>query len=107
MNFWAVLGIDSTSPIGKRLDVCEKYILDDGGTELRWSQGEVVSVSDGFNILKPGACRAKYKAGEAVMIRWDANIDRNEVASTSAQRLLPWNPKGKHTEGCWRLDLST
>ena len=24
--------------IGKRLDICEKYNLNDGGSELRWSQ---------------------------------------------------------------------
>ena len=37
--------------IGQRLDICESYNLDKGGTELRWSQGEVVLVSDGFNIV--------------------------------------------------------
>ena len=93
--------------IGKRLDVCLIYELDVGGTELRWCQGEVILISDGSNILKPGARTAKFKAGEAVRIRWDANIDRNEPVHTTAQRLLPtkWNPKGKHSDGCWRFDL--
>ena len=36
--------------IGKRLDICEKYSLDKGGSELRWSQGKVVLVSNGSNI---------------------------------------------------------
>ena len=44
--------------IGKRLDICKKYNLNDGGSELRWSQGEVIKVSDGKNILKPGARNA-------------------------------------------------
>jgi len=58
-------------------------------------------------MLKPGARTACYKAGEAVLIRWDANAERNELASESVQCLLPskWNPKGKHTEGSWRLDV--
>ena len=47
--------------IGKRLDICEKYNLNDGGSELRWSQGEVIKVSDRENILKPGARNACYK----------------------------------------------
>ena len=33
--------------IGKRLDICESYDLDEGGSELRWSQGKVVSISNG------------------------------------------------------------
>ena len=41
--------------IGKRLDICEKYNLNDGGSGLRWSQEEVIEISDGKNILKPGA----------------------------------------------------
>ena len=94
--------------IAKRLDVCEKYNLDEGGTELRWSQGTVVEVSNGSNIVKPGARTAKVKKGEAVLIRWDANPACNELVSTSAQRLLPskWNPTKEHTEGSWRFDFS-
>ena len=46
--------IDKTL-IGTRLDICEKYDLDEGGSELRWSQGEVILISDGSNIIKQGA----------------------------------------------------
>ena len=94
--------------LGKRLDVCEKYVLEEGGSELRWSQGIVIKVSNGSNILKPGARTAKFKKGEGVLIRWDANAAHNELVSTSAQRLLlsKWNPKQTHTEGSWRFDFS-
>ena len=96
------------SLLGKRLDVCEKYTLEEGGTELRWSQGTVVKISNGSNILKCGARTAKFKKGEAVLIKWDANPARNEIESTSAQRLLhsKWNPKQTHTAGSWRFDFS-
>ena len=94
--------------IGRRLDVCFEWNLVEGGTELRWSQGEVVDVSDGTNILKPGARTACYKKGEAVMIRWDEDQDLNEPSHVSAQRLLAskWNPKKEHTKGSWRLDIT-
>ena len=94
--------------IGKRLDVCFEWNLEEGGTELRWSQGEVVDVSDGSNIIKTGARSACYKKGEAVMIRWDADKDRNEHSHVSSQRLLPskWNPKKEHSEGAWRFDIT-
>ena len=97
------------SLVGKRLDICEKYDLEEGGSELRWSQGVVLSISDGSNMLKPGARTAMFKAREAVEIRWDANVKLNEPESTSFQRLLQnkWNPKGKHSEGCWRYDFNT
>ena len=49
--------------------------------------------------MKQGARTACYNVGEAVLICWDTNEERNEPSSTSAQRLLPskWNPKGKHS----------
>ena len=92
--------------IGKRLDVCFEWNLEEGGTELRWSQGEVINVSNGSNILKPGARKSCYKKGEAVMIRWDENKERNEASHVTLQRLLPskWNPMNNHTQGSWRLD---
>lgn len=92
--------------IGERLDVCCSYEIDGGGSELRWCQGEVIKVSDGTNIVKPNSCTACFKRGEAVVMRWDANDERNEPSSESAQRLLPskWNPK-EHTDGSWRFDL--
>ena len=96
--------IDTAAFIGN----CEKYDLDEGGSELRWSQGEVILISDGSNIIKQGACTAYYKVGEAVLNLWDANEERKESSSTSAQRLLPskWNPKGKHSDGAWRMDVT-
>ena len=77
-------------------------------TEAFQSQGIVVEVSNGSNILKPGARTVKFKKGEGVLIRWDANAAHNDLVSTSAQRLLSskWNPKQTHTEGSWRFDFS-
>eukprot|EP00966_Prymnesium_polylepis_P257616 5951337-Prymnesium_polylepis.2 len=95
--------------LGKRVDVCCNYELDGGGSELRWSQGEVILVSDGKNIPCPPPARtAMFKANEAVIIRWDANKQRKEVVTESAYRLLPswWNPRGAHFEGAWRMDVS-
>ena len=46
--------------VGKRLDICEKYTLDEGNTELRWSQGTVILVSNGSNIIKIGSRTACY-----------------------------------------------
>ena len=96
------------SIIGTRLDVCCEWNLEEGGTELSWSQREVVDVSDGTNILKPGARTACYKKGEAVMIKWDQDKYTNEPSCVTSQRLLPskWNPKKKHSEGAWRLDVN-
>ena len=39
--------------IGKRLDVCFEWTLNKGGIKLRWSQGELIDVFNGSNILKP------------------------------------------------------
>ena len=50
--------------------------------------GEVILISDGCNLIKPGTKRAKFKAGEAVLVRWDANPDRNEPIHTTAIKLL-------------------
>lgn len=74
---------------------------------MRWSAGEVILVSDGKNIIKPGTWRAHYKKGEAVMIRWDADEARKEPVSESSKRLIKskWNPKGVQGEGGWRFDL--
>ena len=95
------------SLVGKRLDVCFEYELDEGGTQLFWSQGEVTLVSNGKNIVIPKKRTACYKAGEAVMIRWDASEERGEESTETAQRLLKtkWNPK-KHCHGGWRLDVA-
>ena len=91
------------------LDICENYDLEEGGSELRWSQGKVVLVSNDSNIVKIGYHTAFYKAGEIVLICWDTNEERNEPSTTSAQRLLPkkWNPKGGYSNGSWRVDIIT
>ena len=47
--------------IGKRLGVCSEYDLKEGVTELMWVLGEVVDVSDSFNILKSDARTSCYK----------------------------------------------
>ena len=63
----------------KRLEVCFEYNLEDGsGVEVRWSAGEVVAISDGTNCPIPGKPRAKFKAGEAAMMRWDDPWDHLE-----------------------------
>ena len=96
------------SLVGRRLEICCDYELKDGsGSEARWCAGEVIAVSDGTNIIKIGAVTAKYKAGKAVMMRWDARPDRKEVVTESAARLLKtnWNPKGVQEAGGWRFDL--
>ena len=95
--------------LSKRLDVCVSYDLDEGGTDIRWSQGEVILFSNGSNILKTGARSECFKAGEAIIMRWDENVSREEEGNDPAQRLLPskWNPKGNHTEGSWHLDVET
>jgi hypothetical protein len=96
------------SLIGTRLDVCHKYDLSDdsNGSQLRWSQGLVILLSDGNNIVKIGARTACYNAGEAVMIRWDPNPAMNEESTESIQCLKPrqFNPD-IHSDGSWRLDL--
>ena len=77
---------------------------------MRWSAGEVVAISDGTNCPIPGKPRAKFKAGEAVMMRWDDPWDHlkgdAEQRRRSAVKLLKskWNPKGAQTHGAWRFD---
>ena len=98
--------------LGKRLEICCNYELDNGGSEPRWCAGQVILVSDGRNIAK--GPRSFYKEGEAVMMRWDAAPDRKSMAypqgepvSESAARLLKsmWNPRGVQRDGGWRFDL--
>ena len=93
--------------IVQRLDACVIHNLDEGSTELRQSQGEVVLVSDRFNIVKHNTRSTCCKKGEAVMMRWDTNEDRNEEIITTSKRVMPskWNPRGKNMDGGWRLDI--
>jgi hypothetical protein len=81
--------------------VCCTYILTEGGTEDRWSAGEVILVSDGSNIWDPEKARTRYKKGEGVVMRWDADEAREEPVSESAVKLLPskWNPRGVQKAG--------
>ena len=50
------------SLLGKRLDVCVAYDMDEGGTEIRWSQGEVILVSNVSHIVKPVTRSSCFKA---------------------------------------------
>ena len=63
--------------IGKRLDICLQYFLDDGRADILCSQGEVILLSDGTNIPKKQCRQACFKADEDVMIRRDKNRERN------------------------------
>ena len=84
----------------------KSMILTRGGSELRWSQGKVIKISDGANIIKQGVHPTCYNVGEAVLILWDTNEERNYTVSTSAKRLLhsKWNPKGRHIDSAWRMN---
>jgi len=96
--------------IGKRLEVAFTYDLDAGGTEVRWAAGEVIEVSDGTNLIKPGTTRAKIPKGEGALIRWDDAWEPTkpggEPVRESAVVLAraKWNPKGVQREGSWRFD---
>ena len=87
--------------IGKRLEICLQYFLDDGRTEICWSQGGVISVSDETNIPKNQGKQACYKTGEAVMIHSKKNKERNEAFSELSQRPFrsKWNPMATHRNG--------
>ena len=67
----------------------------------------MVNVSNGCNILKPGARTSCYKNGEAVTIKWDKTKDGNKPSHISSQRLLPseLNPKKEHSHGAWMFDV--
>ena len=56
----SMLKVDKTL-IGARLEIFEKYDLDKGGSELRWSQGKVVLILDGSNIIKQGSRTACFR----------------------------------------------
>ena len=96
--------VDNTL-VGKRLEICWKFDLDEGGDVLRWCPGVVVKVSDGNNMMKK---HAYYKPGEAVMFKFDAIEERKEEEHTWKVELKrsKWNPKNDHSHGCWRMDMS-
>ena len=91
--------------VGQQIENCFSYDLNDGGTSLLWRQGVVLEVSDGTNMMR--GPRSKFKKGEAVRVQWDANEEVGEDVNESVESLLPsrWNPRNKHTEGSWRLDM--
>ena len=53
--------------VGKILDICEKYDLQEGGSELKLSQYIVVTISDGSIMLKTSECIATFKPREVVL----------------------------------------
>jgi len=95
--------------VGRRIDVCCRYELAEGGAELRWCAGEVVTISNGSNIRKPPPARSAYFGpGEAVMVRWDANAARDEEESESTAQLPPsmrWQKGAPLAEGVWRFQF--
>ena len=93
--------------IRKRLDVCLQYFLDDGRTEIYWSQEEVILVSYEANIPKKQVQQACYKAGEAVIILWEKNKEINAAVIEFPQSLLKskCNPMATHSHGSWIFDV--
>ena len=93
--------------IGKRLDIYLQYFINNGTTDIFWSQGEVILVLDGTNIPNNQGWKACYKAEEAVMIRLEKNKEINEAVSELPQRLirLKWNHMVTHGHGYWSLTL--
>ena len=90
--------------LGERIDVLSNFDLDTGGTELRWCQGKVTEISDGTNLLRPGARSRCYDKEKAVVVLWDAIPELNWKQQEMVQELLPskWN---KHVVGGWRYDF--
>ena len=88
--------------IGTKVDVCFEFIPDEGGVELRWCQGKVIYISDGYNMLYPNARSRCQRQGEAVNILWDV-IDGISDIHDSIQE-LPKRKWNKQTVGAWRLD---
>ena len=64
MNSTSAPDIDN-GLICKRLDVCLQYFFNDGGTDICWSQWEVILVSDGTNIPTNQSRQSCYKVGKA------------------------------------------
>ena len=79
--------------VGKRIDVLSPFEMDDGSVELRWCQGEVLSVVEGVKDL-------------TVEVEWDPmpDVSGYEDVQVGNQRLLPslWN---KNKQAGWRMDV--
>ena len=58
--------------------------------------------------MPPFSIKINLKKERGVLKQLDADVTNNEPVKTLAHCLLPtkWNPKGKHTEGSWRYDVS-
>ena len=69
--------------------MCVAYNKYEGRTDLKWSQGEMIIVSNGSNIAKSGSRSAFFKAVEAIIIRWDAKVSYGEEVIDTSQRILP------------------
>ena len=87
--------------VGERLEVLVECKLNEGGAVNPRCAGDVLEVSNGSNIRDPSKVRAMFKEGEAVLMKWDAIEECDELESESGQKLLPslWN---KHKAGAWR-----
>ena len=87
---------------GMRVDVLCHYSVDADDSELLiWCQGLIQEVSNGSNIAKEGG--GYHKKGD-VSVLWNANEQRNELASVSIIA-LPKNLFNKQVEGSWRIDV--
>ena len=79
--------------VRKRIDVLSPFKMDDGRVELRWHQGEVLSVVEGAK-------------DPTVEVEWDPmeDVSGYEEPQVIDQRLLPslWN---KDKQGGWRMDV--
>jgi len=88
--------------IGMYIDMLCNYSNDTDKSELLiWYQGVIQQVSNGVNIAKEGG--GYHKKGD-ISVLWDANADRNELASVSVISLSKclYN---KQVEGSWRIDI--
>lgn len=80
------------------------------GTEVRWAAGEVIEVSDGTNLIKPGTVRAKIPKGEGAKIHWDDAWEPTKAGGEPVRESdvvlarTKWNPKGVQRAGSWRFD---
>ena len=79
--------------VGKRIDVLSPFEMDDGSVELRWCQGEVLSVVEGAK-------------DPSVEVEWDPmeDVSGYEEPQVIAQRLLP-SLQNKDKQGGWRMDV--
>ena len=86
-----------------RVDVLCNYTNNfDESEVLMWSQWLIQKNSDSTNIEKDGG--GIHKKGD-VLVLWDANVERNESASTSVVSLSK-RLYNKQVEDNWRIYFS-